>query len=340
MKKILGLLLSTILVFGMCGCETVESMNASTATEATTEASTEEDSDIEYYTLGDITFPIPSTWSLVKSEENDTYYFCPTNDTNDKSPILIAQIISLNNPVSLSRKEANSIFDEMFKGLNSSGMAINTKKDLNGYSAYPGKYITGTEEVNDTYYNFESYITLYNTNAYAFYLLTPKGNENTYSDDIDQIVAATTYNNESEDSDDDDDYYDDSDYDSDYYDDSSNDTEYEDDDAEVEKDETVSYQSILDDYTQKLKDATPGLVKEYKSEAAGKSGDTEALASLCNDKVGELAKICNDGVGEMARLMHSNGDSYDTYEEWAGKLQDAYSDQASKIQDVYLDSAT
>lgn len=329
MKKILGLLLSTILVFGMCGCETVESMNASTATEATTEASTEEDSDIEYYTLGDIAFPIPSTWSLVKSEENDTYYFCPTNDTNDKSPILIAQIISLNNPVSLSRKEANSIFDEMFKGLNSSGMAINTKKDLNGYSAYPGKYITGTEEINDTYYNFESYITLYNTNAYAFYLLTPKGNENTYSDDIDQIVAATTYNNESEDSDDD--YY---------YDDSSNDTEYEDDDTETEENETVSYQSILDDYTQKLKDATPGLVKEYKSEAAGKSGDTEALASLCNDKVGELAKICNDGVGEMARLMHSNGDSYDTYEEWAGKLQDAYSDQASKIQDAYLDSAT
>lgn len=329
MKKILGLLLSTILVFGMCGCETVESMNASTATEATTEASTEEDSDIEYYTLGDIAFPIPSTWSLVKSKENDTYYFCPTNDTNDKSPILIAQIISLNNPVSLSRKEANSIFDEMFKGLNSSGMAINTKKDLNGYSAYPGKYITGTEEINDTYYNFESYITLYNTNAYAFYLLTPKGNENTYSDDIDQIVAATTYNNESEDSDDD--YY---------YDDSSNDTEYEDDDTETEENETVSYQSILDDYTQKLKDATPGLVKEYKSEAAGKSGDTEALASLCNDKVGELAKICNDGVGEMARLMHSNGDSYDTYEEWAGKLQDAYSDQASKIQDAYLDSAT
>lgn len=189
MKKILGLLLAMILAIGMCGCETVESMNASTATEATTEASTEEDSDIEYYTLGDIAFPIPSTWSLVKSEENDTYYFCPTNDTNDKSPILIAQIISLNNPVSLSRKEANSIFDEMFKGLNSSGMAINTKKDLNGYSAYPSKYITGTEEVNDTYYNFESYITLYNTNAYAFYLLTPKGNENTYSDDIDQIVA-------------------------------------------------------------------------------------------------------------------------------------------------------
>ena len=174
MKKIWGLLLTTILVFGMCGCETTESMNSSTAAEATTEASAEEDSDIEYYTLGDITFPIPSTWSLVKSEENDTYYFCPTNDTNDKSPILIAQIISLNNPVSLSRKEANSIFDEMFKGLNSSGMAINTKKDLNGYSAYPSKYITGTEEVNDTYYNFESYITLYNTNAYAFYLLTPR----------------------------------------------------------------------------------------------------------------------------------------------------------------------
>lgn len=48
MKKILGLLLATILVFGTYGCETVESMNASTATEATTEASGDEYSDIDY----------------------------------------------------------------------------------------------------------------------------------------------------------------------------------------------------------------------------------------------------------------------------------------------------
>ncbi|WP_417020320.1 hypothetical protein [Anaerobutyricum hallii] len=332
MKKILGLLLSTILVFGMCGCETAESINASTATEATTEAFDEEGSDIEYYTLGDITFPIPSTWTLTKNDDSYAYYFCPTNNVEDHTPILMICLISLDDvSTSLIRNESDSVFDAIFKGFNEGGeLTISTKKDLDGYSEYPGKYISGTEMINDTHYVFESYLTLYDTNCYNFQLSIPKDAKNTYSDDLEQIVAATTYNNESEDSDDDD-YY---------YDDSSNDTEYEDDDTETEENETVSYQSILDDYTQKLKDATPGLVKEYKSEAAGKSGDTEALASLCNDKVGELAKICNDGVGEMTRLMHSNGDSYDTYEEWAGKLQDAYSDQASKIQDAYLDSAT
>ena len=346
MKKIWGLLLATILAFGICGCETVESMNASTATEATTEASGEEDSDIEYYTLGDITFPVLSSWTA-STEKDDTYYFYPDVmdilQSDDKPAMMMVQKVPLsekNLSLKLTEEQAQPIFDSLYKGMESGGMTIDTTQRLKDYSEYPGKYLTGSQTIENIKYNFEAYLTLYGTDCYGFYMLVPEGNENTYSDDIDQIVAATTYNNESEDSDDDDDYYDDSDYDSDYYDDSSNDTEYENDDIETEENETVSYQSILDDYTQKLKDATPGLVKEYKSEAASKSGDTKALASLCNDKIGELAKICNDGVKEMARLMNSNGDSYDTYEEWAGKLQDAYSDQASKIQDAYLDSAT
>lgn len=100
-----------------------------------------------------------------------------------------------------------------------------------------------------------------------------------------------------------------------------------------------SYQSILDEYTEKMKAAVPNLVREYKSEASGIS-NIERLAEISNNKVSELAEICNEGVGKMAELMYSRGDSYDTYESWAGKLMDNYNDIAQEIMDAYLDSAT
>lgn len=112
------------------------------------------------------------------------------------------------------------------------------------------------------------------------------------------------------------------------------------DEAESDASEDVTYQSILDDYTKQIQDATPGLVEEYNTEAADKADDLEALAELSNSKVEELSQICNDGIAEMASLMNTNGDDYETYEEWAGKLQDVYSEYAAQITDAYTDSAS
>ena len=102
---------------------------------------------------------------------------------------------------------------------------------------------------------------------------------------------------------------------------------------------TISYQTILDDYTIKLKKATPELVQEYINKAAKNTGGITELATICNDKISELAKISNDGIGEMASLMWDNGSDYSEYEEWAGKLQEVYMDEASKITDAYMESA-
>ena len=100
------------------------------------------------------------------------------------------------------------------------------------------------------------------------------------------------------------------------------------------------YQSILDEYSEKLKAATPGLIEEYKAEAANNTSGLEGLAQLSNEKIEELAAIANDGVAEMAKVMYKTGSgSYDEYEEWASKLYDVYMDEASKITDAYMDSA-
>lgn len=100
-----------------------------------------------------------------------------------------------------------------------------------------------------------------------------------------------------------------------------------------------SYQSILDDYTKKLQEASPKLVDEYNNEYPALNGDINALAELSNKKVEKLAEISNDGTTEMAKLQLAGESDYSVYEEWAGKLIDVYTQEAQKIMDAYLASA-
>lgn len=111
------------------------------------------------------------------------------------------------------------------------------------------------------------------------------------------------------------------------------------DDTE-DKEDLTDYQSILDEYTKKLQDATPALIAEYQEEAAQNTGGITGLAQISNEKISELAKISTEGVQKMAKVMLYKG-SGDTaeYQEYAGKLQDVYTAEAQKITDAYMDSA-
>ena len=101
-----------------------------------------------------------------------------------------------------------------------------------------------------------------------------------------------------------------------------------------------SYEDILNVYSQKLREATPGLIEEYKEAVKTNQDGLEGLAKLCNEKVSELAKISNEGMQTMAKLYYKKGSgSYDEYSEWAGKIQEVYMEEASKIQEAYMDSA-
>lgn len=102
----------------------------------------------------------------------------------------------------------------------------------------------------------------------------------------------------------------------------------------------TSYQEILDAYTVKLQEATPGLIEEYNAEAAENTDGLEGLATICNEKVSSLAEISMEGTQEMANLYLHVGDGTDNeYQEWSGKLQDVYLTEAAKIQEAYMESA-
>ena len=108
----------------------------------------------------------------------------------------------------------------------------------------------------------------------------------------------------------------------------------------AEPDEEVTYQSILDQYSQKLSEAAPTLVEEYNAEAAGMAGDINALAELSTGKIEKLAEISTEGMEKMSELMLSSGDAYETYEEWANKLNDVYMTQSQQLTAAYTASAT
>lgn len=109
--------------------------------------------------------------------------------------------------------------------------------------------------------------------------------------------------------------------------------------ASSETEKYDSYQSILEDYTKKLQEASPRLVNEYNKEYPSMNGDVNALAELSNKKIEKLAEISNDGTTEMAKLQLAGKSDYSVYEEWAGKLIDVYTQEAQKIMDAYLASA-
>lgn len=102
-----------------------------------------------------------------------------------------------------------------------------------------------------------------------------------------------------------------------------------------------SYEDIYDAYAKKLTDATPGLIDEYKTEAASNDKGVVGLAEISNSKVTKLAEISTRGTEEMASFMIKNdaGNS-DKYQEWAEKLTQVYQSEAQKITDVYMQSVT
>lgn len=110
--------------------------------------------------------------------------------------------------------------------------------------------------------------------------------------------------------------------------------------AETKSNADEQYQAVLDEYTIKLQEATPGLIDEYNAEYPENEDGLEGLADLSNSKVEQLAELSNEGTEKMASVYQSSGSgSYEEYENWAKKLYKAYEEEAGKIMDVYMESA-
>ena len=98
-----------------------------------------------------------------------------------------------------------------------------------------------------------------------------------------------------------------------------------------------TYESVYKEYSQKMKDATPGLIEAYKKDAEGVS-DMNKLANISAKKTEKLANICAKGGKRLATIHAKENDDEEKYNEWMNKLTDVYQDEAQKITDAYQDS--
>ena len=102
-----------------------------------------------------------------------------------------------------------------------------------------------------------------------------------------------------------------------------------------------SYESIYNEYAQKIRETTPSLIEEYNREAQTNTSGITGLAEISNAKIGKLAEIQNQGTQEMAGFMITKGKgNYEEYSEWAAKLTTVYTEESAKITSAYLSSAT
>lgn len=103
--------------------------------------------------------------------------------------------------------------------------------------------------------------------------------------------------------------------------------------------EEKTYQSIFDEYSQKLRSVTPVLIEEYNAEAANNNAGITGLGRIYNSKIMKLSGIRSEGSVEMGKVLYSSGSGNSSeYLEWVGKLQEVYSAEADKITDTYMSS--
>lgn len=101
-----------------------------------------------------------------------------------------------------------------------------------------------------------------------------------------------------------------------------------------------AYKAIYDEYSQKIIDATPGLIEKYNEQSKNNTEGITGLATISTDLVQELAGITQEGVEKMAQVMLNKGTGkYEEYSDWAEKLYDVYNEEAEKIMDAYINSA-
>jgi hypothetical protein len=103
----------------------------------------------------------------------------------------------------------------------------------------------------------------------------------------------------------------------------------------------ASYQSIYEDYTQKLRAAATALIAEFNAEAAENTAGLEGLSEINLNKINALAEISIEGIFLMAEYMVTvGGGNVAIYEQWVERLTNVYMEEIERIANVYMSLAS
>jgi len=99
-----------------------------------------------------------------------------------------------------------------------------------------------------------------------------------------------------------------------------------------------SFQQILDEYSAKIRAATPGVIADFRAAAVG--ADVMELIELSLEFVTVLAEISIAGTERMAELhvIHGVG-TWETYLSYSMRLSDVYMEESQQITDLVMELA-
>ena len=97
----------------------------------------------------------------------------------------------------------------------------------------------------------------------------------------------------------------------------------------------ISYKSIFDEYSAKLKAATPKLIKELHEEAEVNELGIWGLSLVLKQKTDSLSQIYFEGAAKMAKGLYEQGFGKENeYSDYLQKLEDIWDKEMQKIQDT------
>lgn len=97
----------------------------------------------------------------------------------------------------------------------------------------------------------------------------------------------------------------------------------------------ISYKSIFDEYSAKLKTATPKLIKELHEEAEINEIGIWGLSLILNQKTDSLSRIYFEGAAKLAKGLYEQGlGKENEYFDYSQKLEDIWYKEMQKIEDA------
>ena len=105
--------------------------------------------------------------------------------------------------------------------------------------------------------------------------------------------------------------------------------------AKQQKKSKISYKSIFDEYSAKLRAATPKLIKELHEEAEVNEIGILGLSLILKRKTDRLSEIYFEGTAKMAKGLYEQGLGKEKeYFDYSQKLEDIFHEEMQKIEDT------
>lgn len=281
---------------------------------ASSEASRTTEIPSKTLTFAGFDFSIPDHWQGPSSKSTDTRMNFVI-DPDEGIPVLMfaADSVTLDSSKTNYSAELNASQNAITKNLGSAQLVSSTDVTIAGLPGRVFQYTISPSD-GDVTLRCAVIIDAKNSQVVYFTLFEEANADTSYSGDFDAIVSSATVSSVA----------------------STTTTAP----TTTNTSSKTTYEDIYNEYTQKLQDATPGLIGEYNQEAAANTDGVTGLATICDKKISKLASISTEGTEKMAQLMYTSGSgSYQDYEDWATKLNDVYITEAQKITDAYMDSA-